>query len=89
MTNYLNLPLNLKKDNWQIFGAKAYINGLFLLFHLKDTIGSKTASELRILDFFKGYTSFYQKNSGIFKNNDVDPIEIKLSARNISASLLM
>ncbi|MBO0868925.1 MAG: hypothetical protein J2P15_10195, partial [Micromonosporaceae bacterium] len=45
MTNYLALPLQERKDYWQIFGAEAYANGLFPAFHLKDTVGDPTAEQ--------------------------------------------
>ncbi|MEV0614763.1 hypothetical protein AB0I81_15645 [Nonomuraea sp. NPDC050404] len=88
MTNYLNLPLQEKKDYWQIFGAEAYANGIFPAFHLKDTVGSPTATDLGMMDFFKTYTRFYKKHRAFFTNNAISAQPIRVSAPQVTASLL-
>lgn len=89
MTNYLNLPLQEKKDYWQIFGAEAYANGIFPSFHLKDTVGSPTATDLGMMDFFKTYTRFYKDHRELFKDNAVGAQAVRAGAANVSASLLV
>jgi hypothetical protein len=89
MTNYLNLPLQEKKDYWQIFGAEAYANGIFPAFHLKDTVGSPTATDLGMMDFFKTYTRFYKDHRVLFKDNAIGAQAVRAGAANVSASLLV
>jgi hypothetical protein len=89
MTNYLNLPLQEKKDYWQIFGAEAYANGIFPAFHLKDTVGSPTATDLGMMDFFNTYTGFYKDHRALFKDNAVGTQAVRTGAANVSASLLV
>lgn len=89
MTNYLNLPLREKKDYWQIFGAEAYANGIFPAFHLKDTVGSPTATELGMMDFFKAYTRFYKDHRAIFKDNAIGTQAVRAGAPGVAASLLV
>jgi hypothetical protein len=89
MTNYLNLPLAEKRDYWQIFGAEAYANGLFPAFHLKDTVGSPTAEQQGMLDFFKTYTRFYKNHRSLFRRNEPGPPAVRVGVGNVSASLLV
>ena len=89
MTNYLNLPLEEKKDYWRIFGAEAYANGIFPSFHLKDTVGSPTATDLGMMDFFKTYTRFFKQNRELFRDNAIGAPAVAVSAANVSASLLV
>ncbi|MDQ7905681.1 hypothetical protein RB614_14275 [Phytohabitans sp. ZYX-F-186] len=89
MTNYLNLPLEEKKDYWQIFGAEAYANGIFPAFHLKDTVGSPTATDLGMMDFFKTYTRFYKEHRALFTDNAIAPEPVRVGAAGVSASLLV
>jgi hypothetical protein len=89
MTNYLNLPLEERKDYWRIFGAEAYANGIFPAFHLKDTVGSPTATDLGMMDFFTAYTRFYQDHRAIFTNNAIGTQAVRASAPGVSASLLV
>jgi hypothetical protein len=89
MSGYLGLPLEEKKDYWRIFGAEAYANGLFPSFHLRDTVGSPTAKDVGILDFFKEYTAFYRRHGALFKENTPVSLELVSSARNVTASLLV
>jgi hypothetical protein len=89
MTNYLNLPLPEKRDYWQIFGAEAYANGVFPAFHLKDTVGSPTAEQLGVLDFFKTYTRFYRDHRAVFRGNRIAPQPVRVGATGVSASLLV
>ncbi|WP_211589049.1 fibronectin type III domain-containing protein [Allorhizocola rhizosphaerae] len=89
MTNYLNLPLQEKKDYWQIFGAEAYANGIFPAFHLKDTVGSPTAEQLGMLGFYGTYSRFYREHANLFRHNDIASAGLRLSAGNVSASLLV
>ncbi|GAA0389618.1 hypothetical protein Acor_76930 [Acrocarpospora corrugata] len=89
MTNYLNLPLQEKKDYWRIFGAEAYANGIFPAFHLKDTVGSPTATDLGMMDFFKTYTRFYKDHRAIFKDNEIGTQAVQVGAANVAASVLV
>lgn len=89
MTNYLNLPLREKKDYWQIFGAEAYANGIFPAFHLKDTVGSPTATDLGMMDFFTTYTRFYKEHRAVFKDNAVGTEAVRVGADGVSASVLV
>lgn len=89
MTNYLNLPLQEKKDYWQIFGAEAYANGIFPSFHLMDTVGSPTATDLGMMDFFTTYTRFYKQHRALFKDNAIGAQAVRAGAANVSASLLV
>ncbi len=66
LDNYNSLPLQEKKDYWQIFGAETYGCGLYPAFHLKNTIGSPTATAAGMLDFFAAYKTFYESNNAIY-----------------------
>ncbi|MET8161011.1 hypothetical protein ABZT47_32030 [Sphaerisporangium sp. NPDC005289] len=88
MTNYLNLPLAEKQDYWKIFGAEAYANGLFPAFHLKDTVGSPTAEQYGMLDFFRTYTRFYKDHRSLFQRNDIGAQAVTVGTAGVSASLL-
>ncbi|MEJ3749599.1 hypothetical protein WEI85_40855 [Actinomycetes bacterium KLBMP 9797] len=89
MTNYLNLPLSEKQDYWRIFGAEAYANGLFPAFHLKDTVGSPTAAEYGMLEFFQTYTRFYKKHRALFRSNGYAAEAVRVSAPRVEAILLV
>ncbi|MFC4534034.1 hypothetical protein [Sphaerisporangium dianthi] len=89
MTNYLNLPLAEKQDYWKIFGAEAYANGLFPAFHLKDTVGSPTAEQYGMLDFFQTYTRFYKDHRSLYQRNDPDAQAVSVGTAGVSASLLV
>jgi hypothetical protein len=89
MTNYLNLPLQERKDYWQIFGAEAYANGIFPAFHLKDTVGSPTATDLGMMDFFKTYSGFYRDHRALFRDNAIGTQSVRAGAANVAASLLV
>ncbi len=89
MTNYLNLPVQEKKDYWQIFGAEAYANGLFPAFHLKDTVGSPTAEQLGTLEFYRTYSQFFRKHRDLFRHNEIGTPTVRVSAANVAASLLV
>lgn len=88
MTHYLNLPLEERKDYWRIFGAEAYANGLYPAFHLKDTVGSPTAEQLGMLDFLTDYSRFYKDNRRLYRNTTPAPQPVRVSAANVSVSLL-
>jgi len=87
MNDYLNLPLEDKKDYWRIFGAEAYANGLFPAFHLKDTVGSPSAQEQGVLDFLVEYSSFYKEHAELFVRNHPVHDDLVISD-GIAASLL-
>ncbi|GAA3594423.1 hypothetical protein GCM10022419_092000 [Nonomuraea rosea] len=89
MTDYLNLPLREKQDYWRIFGAEAYANGIFPAFHLKDTVGSPTATDLGMMDFFTTYTRFYKDHRAIFKDNEIGAQPVRAGAAGVAASLLV
>ncbi|MFC0533346.1 hypothetical protein [Phytohabitans kaempferiae] len=89
MTNYLNLPLAEKKDYWRIFGAEAYANGIFPAFHLKDTVGSPTAEQLGMLEFFRTHTRFYKTHASLFRENTIGAAAVRVGADSVSASLLV
>jgi hypothetical protein len=89
MTNYLNLPLSEKQDYWRIFGAEAYANALFPAFHLKDTVGSPTAQEQGMLDFFTSYTRFFKQHRSVFRANGYAPQPVRVGAGGVAASLLV
>lgn len=89
MTDYLALPLEERKDYWRIFGAEAYANGIFPAFHLKDTVGSPTATDLGMMDFFKTYTRFYKDHRALFADNAIGAWPVRVGAANVSASLLV
>ena len=88
MTNYLNLPLAEQKDYWRIFGAEAYANGLFPAFHLKDTVGSPTASQLGLLDFLTTYSRFYKDHRALYRHNTALQRAVTVGVGGVAASLL-
>lgn len=88
MTDYLALPLSQQQDYWRIFGAEAYAAGLFPAFHLKDTVGSPTAAEQGMLDFFIEHTRFYRDHRRLFRNSARSPGAVNVPAKNIAASLM-
>ena len=88
MTNYLNLPLAEKKDYWQIFGAEAYANGIFPAFHLKDTVGSPTAEQQGMLQFFQTYSRFYSDHRSLYRENVHATEAVRVDTANVAASLL-
>nr|MDT0656779.1 hypothetical protein [Micromonospora sp. DSM 115978] len=89
MTNYLNLPLAEKMDYWRIFGAEAYANGLFPAFHLKDTVGSPTAEQHGMLDFFRDYTRFYRQHRNVYRDNALGSATVRVATTGVAASLLV
>jgi hypothetical protein len=89
MTNYQNLPVDEKKDYWQIFGAEAYANGIFPAFHLKDTVGGATAEQAGVLDFFATYSQFYRDHRQLFLANRPAPQEVTVGTPSVAASLLV
>ena len=88
MTGYLNLPLEDKKNYWRIFGAEAYANGLFPAFHLRDTVGSPTARDAGVLDFFRNYTAFYKRNRALFRDNMREDTPVKFNAEGLYGTVL-
>ncbi|HEX6470266.1 MAG TPA: hypothetical protein VF069_14305 [Streptosporangiaceae bacterium] len=88
MTAYLNLPLREKEDYWRIFGAEAYANGIFPAFHLKDTL-DPPAEQYGMLDFFQTYSQFYKDHRSLFLDNTYGTEAVRVSASNVSASLLI
>lgn len=88
MTNYLNLPLSEKQDYWQIFGAEAYASGIYPAFHLRDTVGSPTATDLGMMSFFRDYTRFYKRNRRLYRKSAYSANRVVLDASNVAASLL-
>ncbi|MEV0380793.1 hypothetical protein [Nonomuraea sp. NPDC050643] len=89
MTDYLALPPQERKDYWRIFGAEAYANGIFPAFHLKDTVGSPTATDLGMMDFFRTHTRFYKDHRAIFKDNAIGARTVRAGAAGVAASLLV
>ncbi|HEX8348118.1 MAG TPA: hypothetical protein VF657_25815 [Actinoplanes sp.] len=89
MTDYLSLPVTEKQDYWRIFGAEAYANGIFPSFHLKDTIGSPTAEQSGMLEFFETYTRFYRDHRSLFRSNDLAEQTVQVGVANVAASLLV
>lgn len=88
MNDYLALPLGEKKDYWQIFGAEAYASGIFPAFHLKDTVGSPTATDQGMMDFFVEYNRFYKNNRHLFRGSMDSGEKVSVSADNIAAGLM-
>ncbi len=88
MTDYLALPLSEKQDYWRIFGAEAYASGIFPAFHLKDTVGSPTASDQGMLGFFVEYSQFYKQHRRLFRSSTQINGTVKVEADNIAASLM-
>ncbi|WP_345152054.1 hypothetical protein, partial [Nonomuraea rubra] len=78
-----------RKDYWRIFGAEAYANGIFPAFHLKDTVGSPTATDLGMMDFFKTYTRFYKDHRALFSDNVISTRAVRVSVAHVAASLLV
>jgi len=69
MAGYQALSLTEKMDYWRIFGAEAYAQGIFPAFHLRDTVGGKTANESGVLAFMKEYSEFFKARGEVFKGN--------------------
>jgi hypothetical protein len=88
MTNYLNLPLTERQDYWRIFGAEAYAAGLFPAFHLKDTVGSPTATDLGMMGFFEEYTRFFKQHRRLYRDVAPAPGAVRVGASNVAASLM-
>ena len=66
MTNYLELPLAERQDYWRIYAAEAYANGLYFAFHLTDTIGDPTASDLGVMPLFQQLAAFYRSHAALY-----------------------
>ena len=66
MTNYLGLPPTEREDYWRIYAAEAYANGLFFAFHLADTIGDPTASDLGLMPLFQQLAGFYRGHAALY-----------------------
>ncbi len=88
LNNYNSLPLQEKKDYWQIFGAETYASGLYPAFHLKDTVGGMTAKAAGIMDFYKNYIKFYRDNSIFFHNNTYAANSVNIDKTNLSYNLM-
>lgn len=89
MTNYLNLPVEEKKDYWRIFGAEAYANGLFPAFHLKDTVGGATAEQSGVLDFLIEYSGFFRRHGALFRDNGPAAEAVTAGTPGVAASMLV
>ncbi|MEW9553207.1 hypothetical protein [Nonomuraea sp. NPDC050783] len=89
MTAYLGLPPREREDYWRIFGAEAYANGIFPAFHLKDTVGDPTATDLGMMDFFTTYTRFYKDHRALFQDNTIGAQEVRVGVAGVAASLLV
>jgi len=86
MTRYLALPPAERQDYWRLYAAEAYANGLFFAFHLADTIGDPTATQLGILPFLQGLASFYRAHASLYHH--VTPsVDVAVAAALPSAML--
>jgi len=63
---FFSMPPTQREDYWRIYAAEAYANGLFFAFHLQDTVGDPSATQLglmplyqRLAAFYRGHATFY------------------------------
>lgn len=89
MTAYLNLPLAERQDFWRIFGAEAYATGIFPAFHLKDTVGSPTAADQGMLQFFQEYTRFFALHRRLYRGVAQSPDAVRVGASAVAANLMV
>jgi hypothetical protein len=66
MSRYLALPASEREDYWRIFAAEAYANGLFFAFHLADTVGDPTATDLGLMPLYQGLAAFYRGHADLY-----------------------
>jgi hypothetical protein len=88
MSAYLDLPLGEKQDFWRIFGAEAYASGVFPAFHLRDTLGSPTASDQGMLAFFEEHTRFYKRHRALYRDTVNATAAVRVGASDVAANLL-
>lgn len=66
MSEYLHLPASQQQDYWRIYAAEAYANGLFFAFHLADTVGDPTATQLGLMPLFQALAAFYKGHAALY-----------------------
>ncbi len=66
MSYLLHMPAAEQLDYWRIYAAEAYSNGLFFAFHLEDSVGDPTATELGWMPLFQSLTAFYRIHQDLY-----------------------
>lgn len=88
MTNYLSLPtLSEKQDYWRMYAAEAAAATVYFNFHLLDTIGDPTATQLGLMPLFESLNSFYQSHASLYHGTQDMPDTISVSAPAIATNL--
>ncbi len=88
INNYCALPLEQKKDFWQIYAAEAYAAGCYYAFHLETTDAGPSAQDLGMLDFTKDYVLYYKNHADLYHHNEYAPQPVTVEEKNISLNLM-
>jgi len=86
---YFALPVEQKKDFWQIYAAEAYAAGCYYSFYISTSMPDKpTAKDCGVLDFFTEYAKYYRNNSTFYHNNEYSEKSVQISRENISYNFM-
>jgi hypothetical protein len=88
MTRYLSLPsLSEKQDYWRMYAAEAAAATVYFNFHLLDTIGDPTATQLGLMPLFESLNSFYQAHAALYHGTQDLSGGITVSVPNVATNL--
>jgi len=88
MSRYLSLPtLSEKQDYWRMYAAEAAAATVYFNFHLLDTIGDPTATQLGLMPLFESLNSFYQAHAALYHGTQDLPGTIAVSVPNVATNL--
>jgi hypothetical protein len=87
MTRYLSLPSSEQQDYWRMYAAEGYAATVYFNFHLLDTIGDPTATQLGLMPLFESLGTFYEVHSDLYHGTQDLPGTVTVSAPNIKTNL--
>lgn len=88
MTNYLSIPTQSEReDYWRMYAAEAAAATVYFNFHLLDTIGDPTATQLGLMPLFESLRAFYDGHADLYHGTTDLPGTITVSSPNITTNL--
>jgi len=88
MTRYLSLPsLSERQDYWRMYVAEAAAATVYFNFHLLDTIGDPSATQLGLMPLFESLNSFYQGHADLYHGTQDLSGTVTLSVPNVATNL--
>ena len=85
---YYALPLEQRKDFWQIYAAEAYAAGCYYAFHLQTTDAGPTAQDLGMLEFTRDYAQYYRDHQDLYHHNEYATGKVAVEGKNIAFNLM-